>query len=59
MKGVVIGAGVTGVSSRFGRVAVAGHAATAREEMRGLARDLLALAGPGAGPDLRALLEII
>lgn len=47
------------LSSRFGRIALAGHAATAREEMHSLAQDFLALGGAGMGRDLRTLLEEI
>ena len=47
------------LDTRFGHVALAAHAEAARDEMHQLATDLLALAGPDAGPDLRALLEPI
>ena len=47
------------LQSEFGRVALAAHAATARDEMRGFAADLLALAGPNAGADLREVLGAI
>lgn len=42
--------------SEFGRVALVGHAATARDEMRGFDSVFLALAGENAGPELRAVL---
>jgi len=45
--------------SRFGQVALAGHARAAHDELQSLAADLLALAGPRVGPDLRALMEPI
>lgn len=45
--------------SEFGRIALAAHAATARDEMHGFATDLLALAGPNAGADLREVLGAI
>ena len=45
--------------SDFGRIAIAGHAAVARDEMRAVAVDLLALAGDDAGPDLRAVVGAI
>jgi len=47
------------LQSDFGRIAIAGHAATARDEMRGFATDLLALAGANAGADLREVLGAI
>jgi hypothetical protein len=45
--------------SDFGRIALAAHAATARDEMRGFATDLLDLAAANAGPDLREVLSAI
>jgi len=47
------------LQSEFGRIALAAHAATARDEMRGFATDLLALAGANAGTDLREVLGAI
>jgi 2-dehydropantoate 2-reductase len=47
------------LASPFGRIALAAHAAAARDEMHELARDLLALAGPGAGKELREVLGAI
>ncbi len=47
------------LSSRFGKIALAGHAATARDEMRGFGSDLLALAKGNAGAELRSLIEAI
>jgi 2-dehydropantoate 2-reductase len=47
------------LQSEFGRIALAGHAATARDEMHGFAVDLLALAGTNAGTDLREVLGAI
>ena len=47
------------LQSDFGRIALAAHAATAGEEMRGFATDLLALAAGNAGPDLREVLSAI
>ena len=47
------------LSSRFGQIALAGHAATARDEMRALAADMLKLAGDDAGKDLRELMEAV
>ncbi len=47
------------LQSEFGRIAIAGHAMTARTEMHGFAQDFLALAGAHAGPDLREVLEAI
>jgi 2-dehydropantoate 2-reductase len=47
------------LQSEFGRIALAGHAAAARDEMHGLAADLLALAGTDAGADLREVLGAI
>ena len=44
------------LQSEFGRIALAAHAATARNEMHGFATDLLALAGVNAGADLREVL---
>ncbi|MDH3640519.1 MAG: NAD-binding protein [Gammaproteobacteria bacterium] len=49
----------TVLQSEFGRIAIVGHATTAREEMHGFATDLLALAGANAGADLREVLESI
>jgi hypothetical protein len=56
-----LGAGRIAVlmQSEFGRIALAGHAATARDEMRGFAADFLALAGPEVGADLREVLGAI
>jgi 2-dehydropantoate 2-reductase len=45
--------------SKFGQIALGGHASTAREEMRHLARGFLDLAGADAGADLRELLQAI
>lgn len=45
--------------SDFGRIALAAHASTARDEMRGFAADLLALAGPSAGAELREVLGAV
>ena len=45
--------------SKFGQIALAGHASTARDEMHDLATDMLSLAGDDAGKDLRALMEAI
>lgn len=45
------------LQSDFGRIALAGHAATARDEMHSFAADLLALAGANAGADLRDVLS--
>lgn len=47
------------LKSDFGRIALAGHAATARDEMCGFATDLLALAGSNVGADLRTVLRMI
>ena len=47
------------LQSEFGRIALAGHAAAARDEMRGFADDLLALAGTNASADLREVLGAI
>jgi 2-dehydropantoate 2-reductase len=47
------------LQSEFGRIALAAHATTARDEMHGFATDLLALAGANAGADLRAVLGAI
>ncbi len=47
------------LESKFGRIALAAHAATARDEMHGFATDLLALAGENAGADLREVLGSI
>ena len=47
------------LQSEFGRIALAGHAATARDEMHGFAADLLALAGTNASADLREVLGAI
>ena len=46
------------LSSDFGRIALAGHAAAAREEMHALAQDLLAIAEADA-PDLRRALSTL
>ena len=56
-----LGAGriATVLQSEFGRIALAGHATTARDEMHGFATDLLALAGADAGADLREVLGAI
>ena len=45
--------------SDFGRIALAAHASTARDEMRGFAADLLALAGPSAGAEMRQVLGAV
>ncbi|MBT3221217.1 MAG: NAD(P)-binding protein [Proteobacteria bacterium] len=45
--------------SRFGQIALAGHASVARGEMQSLAADLMELAGADAGPDLRHLMDLI
>ena len=45
--------------SGFGRIALAGHATSARVEMRGFANDLIKLAGVDAGTDLREILGAI
>ena len=45
--------------SDFGRIALAAHASTARDEIGGFAADLLALAGPSAGAEMRALLGAV
>jgi len=57
----VLGAGkIAGLlQSEFGRIALSAHAATARDEMREFATDLLALAGTNAGADLREVLGAI
>lgn len=47
------------LKSDFGQIALAGHATTAREEMRSLACSLLELAGDNPGADLRNLLSAI
>lgn len=47
------------MSSRFGRIDLAGHASVARDEMRSLAADLPRLADGRADGDLRALLTEI
>jgi 2-dehydropantoate 2-reductase len=47
------------LQSEFGRIALAAHAATARDEMHGFAMDVLALAGANAGADLREVLGAI
>ena len=47
------------LQSDFGRIALAGHATTARDEMRSLALSLLNLAGDNPGADLRNLLSVI
>ena len=47
------------LQSEFGSIAVAAHAATARDEMHGFSMDLLALAGANAGTDLREVLGAI
>ena len=47
------------LTSRFGEIALAGHADTARDEMKHLAADLLALGGPDAGKDFRELLGAV
>ncbi|MCP5066356.1 MAG: ketopantoate reductase family protein [bacterium] len=44
------------LDSRFGQIALAGHATAAREEIHAFASDFLALAGDDAGADLRALM---
>ena len=54
-----VGKVATVLQSEFGRIAIAGHAATARDEMHGFATDLLALAGADAGADLREVLGAI
>ncbi len=45
--------------SRFGEIALAGHASTARNEMRHLAKDLLGLAGQNGGQEFTELLGSI
>jgi len=45
--------------SRFGEIALAGHASTARTEMRHLAKDLLGLAGQFGGQEFTELLGSI
>jgi ketopantoate reductase len=45
--------------SRFGEIALAGHASTARNEMRHLAKDLLDLAGQNGGQEFTELLGSI
>lgn len=47
------------LQSEFGRIALAAHAMTARDEMHNFANDLLDLAGANAGTDLRELLGAI
>ena len=47
------------LQSKFGRIALAAHAATARGEMCHFATDFLSLAGEDAGADLRELLTAI
>jgi len=47
------------LQSDFGRIALAAHAATARDEMHEFAADLLTLAGENAGADLRDVLGTI
>ena len=47
------------LQSDFGRIALAGHAAAARDEMHSFATDLLALAGANAEVDLREVLGAI
>lgn len=47
------------LTSDFGRIAMAGHAQAARDEMQHFATDLLTLAGANAGKDLRGLLDAI
>ena len=47
------------LQNEFGRIALAGHASTARDEMRGFATDFLALAGANAGVELREVLGAI
>ena len=47
------------LQSEFGRIALAGHALTARDEIHDFAKDLLDLAGANAGADLREMLEVI
>ena len=46
-------------NSDFGRIAIAGHAKSAREEMHAIAQDFLALAGDSVGPELSELLGAI
>jgi 2-dehydropantoate 2-reductase len=45
--------------SRFGEIALAGHAGTARSEMQHLAKDILGLAGQNAGQEFTELLSSI
>ena len=45
--------------SRFGEIALAGHASAARNEMRHLAKDLLGLAGQNGGQEFTELLGSI
>lgn len=47
------------LDSDFGRVAIAGHAKSAREEMHAIAQDFLSLAGDSAGPEFSELLGAI
>ena len=47
------------LDSDFGRIAIAGHAKSARAEMHAIAQDFLALAGDDVGPELRELLRAI
>lgn len=56
-----LGAGriATLFQSEFGRIALAGHAKTARDEMHAIATDFIALAGADAGADLREVLGAI
>ena len=44
------------LDSDFGRIAIAGHAKSARDEMHAIAQDFLSLAGDSAGPELSELL---
>jgi len=45
--------------SRFGEIALAGHASTARDEMRHFAKDLIGLAGKNGGKEFTELLGSI
>jgi hypothetical protein len=47
------------LQSEFGRIALAAHAAAARDEMHGFATDFLDLAGANGGADLREVLSTI
>ncbi|MBD3242883.1 MAG: hypothetical protein GF331_19985 [Chitinivibrionales bacterium] len=62
---LVIGAGITGavrsaavLRSLFGAIALAGHAQTARDEMKHLAHGVLQISGQQGGGDFAALRAI-